>query len=93
MVNRKKQQRERHGNGSKSCYGDGKQKSDLKSEISDFCRLEGANATNKQLEEIRVLMKNRPDYSTSTVIEECDKYCIMAHLPKSDPTLQKSPAN
>lgn len=38
-------------------------------------------------------MKNRPDYSTSTVIEECDKYHIMTHLPKSDPTLQKSGAN
>lgn len=93
MVNRKQTQRKRHGNGSKSCHGDGKQKSDLKSEITDFCRLEGANATNKQLEEIRVLMKNRPDYSTSTVIEECDKYRIMTHLPKSDPTLQKSAAN
>lgn len=45
-----------------------KQESDLKSEITDFCRLEGANTTNKQLEEISVLMKNRPDYSTSDVI-------------------------
>ena len=93
MVIRKQQQRERHGNGSKSCHGEGKQKSDLKSEITDFCRLEGANITNKQLGEIRVLMKNRPDYSTSNVIEECEKYHIMTQLPKSDPTLQKSVAN
>lgn len=51
-----------------SCHGNGKQESDLKSEITDFGRLQGANTTNKQLEEISVLMKNRPDYSTSNVI-------------------------
>lgn len=44
------------------------EESDLESEITDFCRLEGANTTNKQLEEISVLVKNRLDYSTSNVI-------------------------
>lgn len=51
-----------------SCHGYGKQESDLTSEMTDFCRLEGANITNKQLEEISVLVKNRLDYSTSNAI-------------------------